>query len=50
MSQPGDGGAVMIEVNVSGEGATDDALERVVQRLAAEPGLLRVRGQTIEDI
>lgn len=50
MSQPAEGGAVMIEVNVSGEGATDDALERVVQRLAAEPGLLRVRGQAIEDI
>ncbi len=50
MAQPAEGGAVMIEVNVSGEGATDDALERVVQRLAAEPGLLRVRGQAIEDI
>ncbi len=50
MAQPAEGGAVMIEVNVSGEEATDDALERVVQRLAAEPGQLRVRGQAIEDI
>ena len=50
MSQPVEGGAVMIEVSVSGEGATDDALERVVQRLAGEPGLLLVRGHAVEDI
>ena len=35
---------------VIGEGVTESALEQTILRLAAEPGLLRVRGQAIEDI
>jgi len=34
---------------VTAEGATDGALEQAVHRLAAEPGLLRVRWQALEE-
>ncbi len=38
-----DGVGMDLSATVTGEGATDTMLEQAVQRLAAEPGLLRVR-------
>ena len=46
----GEGGdGLDLSATVSGEGVTDDMLELAVQRLAAEPGLIRVRWQALED-
>ncbi len=42
-------GRIQIVVTVAGEGASEEALDRVVQRLAAEPGLLSVRWQGGDD-
>jgi len=38
-----------LSATVSGEGVTDEMLELAVQRLAAEPGLMRVRWESLEE-
>lgn len=49
-ARPTDSGdAICLEVSLLGEGATEDAVERLVQRLAAEPGLRGVRWQTTDE-
>lgn len=46
----GEGGdRLELSATVSGEGVTDEMLELAVQRLAAEPGLLRVRWQALDE-
>lgn len=48
--QGAEGGEGMdLAATVSGEGVTDEMLELAVQRLAAEPGLLRVRWQALDE-
>lgn len=42
-------GGVTLAATVTGEGVTDAVLEQAVQRLAVEPGLSRVRWDTLED-
>ena len=46
-AEGGDG--IDLAATVSGEGVTDEMLELAVQRLAAEPGLLRVRWESLEE-
>jgi len=49
-AQGAEGGEGMdLAATVSGEGVTDEMLELAVQRLAAEPGLLRVRWEALEE-
>ncbi|WP_241250570.1 MgtC/SapB family protein [Paragemmobacter kunshanensis] len=43
------GEGVDLSATVSGEGVTDEMLELAVQRLAAEPGLMRVRWEALEE-
>jgi putative Mg2+ transporter-C (MgtC) family protein len=45
---PGEGGLDLC-ATVSAEGMGEAALEQAVQRLAAEPGLARVRWEALED-
>jgi putative Mg2+ transporter-C (MgtC) family protein len=45
---PGEGG-LDLSATVSAEGMGEAALEQAVQRLAAEPGLARVRWEALED-
>jgi putative Mg2+ transporter-C (MgtC) family protein len=40
---------IELVATVTGEGMTDQMLEQAVQRLAAEPGLLRLRWMPVED-
>lgn len=47
-ARSGDEG-VELSATVSGEGISDEALELAVQRLAAEPGLLRVRWEGLDE-
>ncbi|MGA0542748.1 MgtC/SapB family protein [Neotabrizicola sp. VNH66] len=49
--RPADGGQTLVLVaTVAAEGATTDAvLEQAVQRLAAEPGLTRVRWESLDE-
>ena len=42
-------GRVELTVTVSGEGVTDQALNEVVQRLAVEPGLLKLRWDAVDE-
>lgn len=42
-------GAVTLAATVMGEGVADAVLEQAVQRLAAEPGLSRVRWETLDE-
>lgn len=44
----GDGG-VELTATVTGEGMTDQMLEQAVQRMAAEPGLVRLRWLAVDD-
>lgn len=44
------GEGVDLSATVSGEGVTDEMLELAVQRLAAEPGLMRVRWEPLEEV
>ena len=44
-----DGVGIDLSATVTGEGATDTMLEQAVQRLAAEPGLLRVRWLPLDE-
>ena len=44
----GEGGVELVAI-VSGEGTTDQMLEQAVQRMAAEPGLLRLRWTPVEE-
>ncbi len=44
-----DGVGMDLSATVTGEGATDTMLEQAVQRLAAEPGLLRVRWLPLDE-
>ncbi len=44
-----DGVGIDVSATVTGEGATDTMLEQAVQRLAAEPGLLRVRWLPLDE-
>lgn len=44
-----DGVGMDLSATVTGEGATDTMLEQAVQRLAAEPGLLRVRWVPLDE-
>jgi putative Mg2+ transporter-C (MgtC) family protein len=47
---PGDDGRGLdLSATVTSDGSGDLALEQAVQRLAAEPGLIRVRWQALED-
>lgn len=46
-AEGGDG--LDLSATVTGEGVTDEMLELAVQRLAAEPGLMRVRWESLED-
>lgn len=43
------GEGIDLSAMVTGEGVTDEMLELAVQRLAAEPGLLRVRWEGLEE-
>lgn len=43
------GEGVDLSATVTGEGVTDDMLELAVQRLAAEPGLMRVRWEALDE-
>ena len=43
-------GGVDLVATVSGEGMTDQMLEQAVQRMAAEPGLLRLRWLPVEEV
>ncbi len=45
----GAGEGIDLSATVTGEGVTDEMLELAVQRLAAEPGLLRVRWEVLEE-
>ncbi|MES2667842.1 MAG: MgtC/SapB family protein [Pseudomonadota bacterium] len=45
-----DGVGMDVSATVSGEGTTDAMLEQAVQRLAAEPGLLRVRWLPLDEV
>ncbi|TGD45455.1 MgtC/SapB family protein [Pseudotabrizicola sediminis] len=45
-----DGVGLDLSVTVSGEGLPDALVEQAVHRLAAEPGLIRVRWEAIEEI
>lgn len=47
-AQPGEGGVDLV-ATVTGEGMTDQMLEQAVQRLAAEPGLLRLKWEPLEE-
>lgn len=42
-------GTVTLAVTVSGEGISDQILEQAVQRMAAEPGLMRLRWEPMDD-
>jgi putative Mg2+ transporter-C (MgtC) family protein len=42
-------GTVALAVTVSGEGISDQILEQAVQRMAAEPGLMRLRWEPMDD-
>ncbi len=42
-------GMVEILTTVTGEGMTDQMLEQAVQRMAAEPGLMKLRWMPVED-
>lgn len=42
-------GTVALAVTVSGEGISDHILEQAVQRMAAEPGLMRLRWEPMDD-
>jgi putative Mg2+ transporter-C (MgtC) family protein len=44
-----DGRGMDLSATVTAEGVGEAALEQAVQRLAAEPGLIRVRWQSLED-
>lgn len=44
-----DGDGIDLSATVAGEGVTDEMLELAVQRLAVEPGLIRVRWQAIDE-
>lgn len=49
-AQAAEGGAGLdLAATVSGDGVTDEMLELAVQHLAAEPGLLRVRWQSLDE-
>ncbi|MFN6924029.1 MAG: MgtC/SapB family protein [Tabrizicola sp.] len=49
-ASPGDGGRGLdLSATVTAEGVGEAGLEQAVQRLAAEPGLLRVRWEALED-
>jgi putative Mg2+ transporter-C (MgtC) family protein len=45
-----EGSKIEIEVSVVGEAASDEAVSRVVQRLAGEPGIVAIRWQSFEDL
>jgi putative Mg2+ transporter-C (MgtC) family protein len=49
MSRAEDGQGVDLAATVTAEGQADVVLEQAVQRLAAEPGLVRVRWQAVEE-
>ncbi len=42
-------GTVEVTATVTDEGKTDQALEQAVQRLAAEPGLLKLRWEAVDE-
>jgi putative Mg2+ transporter-C (MgtC) family protein len=42
-------GTVALAVMVSGDGNNDQALEQAVQRMAAEPGLMRLRWEPLDE-
>lgn len=42
-------GGLDLAVTVTGEGSAEAALDYAVQRLAAEPGLLRLRWEPLEE-
>lgn len=42
-------GTVALAVTVSGEGISDQILEQAVQRMATEPGLMRLRWEPMDD-
>src|SRR3990167_3539571 len=42
-------GTVALAVTVSGEGISDQILEQAVQRMAAEPGLMRLSWEPMDD-
>jgi putative Mg2+ transporter-C (MgtC) family protein len=44
-----DGVGLDLSATVTGEGVTDDMLDLAVQRLVAEPGLMRVRWQPVDE-
>lgn len=49
-AQAAEGGAGLdLAATVSGDGVTDEMLELAVQHLAAEPGLMRVRWQSLDE-
>jgi putative Mg2+ transporter-C (MgtC) family protein len=48
--QAEDGMGTDLAVTVSGDGLPDGLVEQAVHRLAAEPGLLRVRWESLEDV
>lgn len=49
LQRPAGGHGVELLATVSGEGVTDPMIEAAVQRLAAEPGLLLVRWDTLDE-
>lgn len=44
-----EGAGIDLSATVSGDGVTEEMLELAVQRLVAEPGLLRVRWQSLDE-
>lgn len=44
-----EGRAILFDITLTADGATDEAIERIVQRLAAEPGFLRIGWQVGEE-
>lgn len=49
MRRDADGHLLTLAATVTGEGVTDPMLEQAVQRLAAEPGLSRVRWEALDE-
>ena len=49
MTHAAEGGAVNLAATVTAEGVPEIALEQAVQHLAAEPGLLRVHWQALDE-
>ena len=49
LQRPEAGACVDLVATITAEGVPDSLLEQAVQRLAAEPGLLRVRWQPLDE-